>query len=142
MELFVHSESGKAPEIVLVEATEAVRTLLVDAEPDGKVWIEEVDEEVNLDLTFEEAGIRHRHHVHRGRCPRVKVVVQFNSRDFTHEYGPNTTIQTVYHWVSGERRQTFRLNRRRNTFSHSPALMNSLPTAFTSAPWSPPGPAR
>ena len=68
-------------------------TLLVDAEPDGKVWIEEVDEEVNLDLTFEEAGIRHRHHVHRGRCPRVKVVVQFNSRDFTHEYGPNTTIQ-------------------------------------------------
>lgn len=102
MELFVHSEGGEDPKIIEVEATARVRTLVVDTDPDAKVWIEEIENEVDLDLTFEE-GIHHRHHVHRGRCRRIKVVVQFNSKDFTHEYGPNTTIKTVYHWSSGEK---------------------------------------
>jgi hypothetical protein len=103
MELFQHTEGGEDPEVVIVEATAKVRTLLRENEPAHGVWIEEVDEEVDLDLTFEEAGIHHRHHVHRGRCRRVKVVVQFNADDFTNEYGPGTTIKTVYHWASGDK---------------------------------------
>src|SRR5438309_790335 len=103
MELFLHTEGGEDPDLVEVEATTKVRSLLLDTEPDGSVWIEEVGEQVDLDLTFEEAGIHHRHHVHRGRCRRVKVIVQFNATDFTHEYGPNTTIKTVYDWASGHK---------------------------------------
>ncbi len=102
MELFLHTEGGEDPKIVVVEATAAVRTLLLPNNSDHGVWIEEVDEAIDLDLTFEAAGIHHHHHVHRGRCPRVKVVVRFNIRDFTHEYGPGTTIKTVYHWASGD----------------------------------------
>lgn len=101
MELFVHTEGGEDPDIVNVEVTDKVRTLMLETEPDGRIWIEEVDEEIDLDITFEEAGIGHRHHVHRGRCHRIKVVVQFNSVDFTHEYGPGTTIRTVKHWATG-----------------------------------------
>lgn len=103
MELFLHSEGGEDPEIVEVEATATVRMLAVETDPDGKVWIEESDEEIDPDLTFEEAGIGHRRHVHRGRCHRVKVVVQFNATDFKHEYGPGATIKKVYHWASGDK---------------------------------------
>jgi len=103
MDLFQHTEGGEDPEIVVVEATAAVRTLLLPANPDHGVWIEDVDEEIDLDLTFEAAGIHHHHHVHRGRCRRVKVVIQFNADDFTHEYGPGTTIKKVYHWASGDK---------------------------------------
>jgi hypothetical protein len=103
MELFLHTEGAEDPDIVEVEATAKVRALLVETEPDGIIWIEEVDEQVDLDVSFEEAGIHHRHHVHRGRCRRVKVIVQYNSIDFTHEYGPNTTIKTVYNWAAGEK---------------------------------------
>ena len=103
MELFQHVEGAEDPEVAVVEATAKVRTLLLETEPGRGVWIEEIDEEIDLDLTFEEAGIHHRHHVHRGRCRRVNVVVQFNAVDFTHEYGPGTTIKTVYHWASGDK---------------------------------------
>ena len=103
MELFLHTEGGEDPEVVEVEATAKVRSLLGnEAEPDGGVWVEGADDPVDLDLTFEAAGIRHRHHVHRGRCRRVDVVVQFNAEDFTHEYGPGATIKKVYHWASGD----------------------------------------
>ncbi len=102
MELFQHTEGGEAPEVVAVEPTAKVRTLLLETEPDHGVWIEEIDEEIGLDLTFEEVGIHHRDHVHRGRCRRVKVIVQFNGADFTHEYGPGSTIETIYHRASGD----------------------------------------
>lgn len=103
MELFQHVEGGEDPELVEVVETEKVRTLLLETEPGHGVWVEEIDEEIDLELTFEEAGIHHRHHVHRGRCRRVKVVVQFNAVDFTHEYAPGSTIRTVYHWASGDK---------------------------------------
>lgn len=103
MELFLHTEGGEDPEIVEVEATAKIRTLLTETDPDGRVWIEEIDEEIDLDLTFEGADIHHRHHVHRGRCHRIDVVVQFNAKDFKHEYGPATTIKTVKHWATGDK---------------------------------------
>lgn len=102
MNLFLHTEGSEDPEVIAVEATAVVRILL-PANSDEYVWIEEADEEIDLDLTFEAAGIHHHHHVHRGRCRRVKVVIQFNADDFAHEYGPGTTIKTIYDWASGEK---------------------------------------
>lgn len=102
MELFLHSEAGEDPEIVEVETTAKVAQL-VETEPAGTVWIEGIDEEIDIALTFEEAGIGHRHHVHRGRCHRVNVIVQFNSTDFNRQYGPGTTIKAVYQWASGDK---------------------------------------
>ena len=126
----------RIPRLSIVEATAKVRTLLLETEPGHGVWIEEVDEEVDLDLTFEEAGIHHRHHVHRGRCRRVKVVVQFNADDFKHEYGPGTTIKTVYHWASGDKAAKLSPEQKASTCSPSPAPITTSPTGSTSAPWS------
>lgn len=100
MELFIHTAGNEHPEIVEIEATVLVRELLVEGEPDGRIWIEEVDEEIDLDITLEVAGLRHRHHVHRGRCPQVDVVVRFNG-NHERRYAPARTIRTVEKWAFG-----------------------------------------
>ena len=100
MELFTHTHRNEHPEIIEVEASAQVRTLLVEGDPAGHIWIEEVDEEVDLDTTLEAAGIQHHHHVHRGHCHRVEVVVRFNG-NYEHTYGPATTIKTVEKWAFG-----------------------------------------
>lgn len=100
MELFTHTCGAEHPEIIEVEATALVRTLLVEGDPDGHIWLEEVDEEVDLDSSLEAAGIRHHHHVHRGHCRRVEVVVRFNGT-YEHTYGPGTTIKKVEKWTFG-----------------------------------------
>jgi hypothetical protein len=100
IELFVHGQGAEDPALVTIDATQRVSALLIGEEPTGTVWIEDVDKEVDLDITLEEAGIRHRHHIHRGRCHRVDVVVRFNG-EFTRDFAPGTTIKRVYRWVSG-----------------------------------------
>lgn len=101
MELFAHTPGNEHPEIIEIEATALVRELLVEDDPDGHIWIQEVDEEVDLDITLEAAGIRHQHHVHRGHCHEIEVVVRFNGTNFEHGYGPGTTIKTVEKWAFG-----------------------------------------
>jgi EAL domain-containing protein (putative c-di-GMP-specific phosphodiesterase class I) len=100
MEILVHSPGSESPEVVELEGTALVRELLVAGDDDGRVWVQEVDEEVDLDITLEAAGIRHHHHIHRGRCRRVELVVRWNG-DHKHEYGPATTIKTVEKWAFG-----------------------------------------
>ena len=100
MELFAHAAGNEHPELIEIQATTIVRELLAGQDPDGRVWIEETDEEVSLDITLEQAGIRHHHHVHRGRCHRVEVIVRFNG-DHDRSYGPATTIKTVEKWAFG-----------------------------------------
>lgn len=100
MELFTHSAGVENPEIVEVEATALVRTLLVEGDADGPIWLEEVDEEVDLDITLEAAGIRHHHHVHRGPCHRIEVIVRWNG-DHEQDFGPATTTKTVEKWAFG-----------------------------------------
>jgi hypothetical protein len=102
MELFIHTAGKEDPDVVEVEETSLVRELLT-SEDDGRIWIEEVDEEVALDTTFAEAGIRQHHHVHRGRCARVEVVVRYNGENFTHTFGPGATIKKVEKWAFGNK---------------------------------------
>jgi hypothetical protein len=100
MELFTHTPGNEHPEIVELESTALVSALLLESDPESRIWLEEVDEEVDLDITLEAAGIRHHHHVHRGRCHRVEVTIRFNG-NFTRSYGPATTIKTVETWAFG-----------------------------------------
>lgn len=100
MELFTHSAGEEHPDIMEAEASAQVRALLVEGDPDGHVWIEDVEEEVDLGITLEAAGIRHHHHVYRGHCHRVEVVVRFNG-NFEHTYAPATTITKVEKWAFG-----------------------------------------
>jgi len=101
MELFLHTAGSEAPEIVEVEATATIRSLVVETDADDGVWIEEIDEELELELTLEVAGVHHRHHVHRGRCRQVEVTVRWNG-DHKRSFGPSRTIATVEEWAFGK----------------------------------------
>jgi hypothetical protein len=101
MEVFVHAPGKEHPELVEIEITALVRELLTGDDPGGRVWVEEVVEEVGLDVTLEAAGIRHRCHVHRGRCHRVEVIVRFNGSNYEHDYGPAATIKAAEKWAFG-----------------------------------------
>jgi hypothetical protein len=102
MELFTHTPGNEHPEIIKIESTALVRELLIEGDSDGHIWIEEADEEIGLDITVEAAGIRHHHHVYRGHCHRVEVVVRFNG-DHDHTYSPATNIKTVEKWAFGDK---------------------------------------
>lgn len=101
MELFRHEEGSEDPEVIEVEATATVRELLAASDADGRIWIEEVEQEVELDVTLEAAGFRHRHHFHRGRCRHVKAVIRYNGVAMERSFTPNATIKKVYKWGSG-----------------------------------------
>ena len=101
MELFVHTAGSETPQVLDVEDSLLVGELLA-GEADGHVWVEGADEELPLDQTLAEAGVRRRHHVHRGRCPRVEVVVRFNGETFSSTFGPGTTIKIVERWAFGD----------------------------------------
>jgi len=100
VDLFIHTPGNEHPEIINIEPTALVRELLTDDISGGQVWLTEVDQEIDLALTLEAAGIRPHHHVHRGVCHKVEVVVRFNG-DHEHTFGPATTIKSVEKWAFG-----------------------------------------
>lgn len=101
MEVFVHSMGAEHPDVIEVDATVLVRELLVPDQPDERIWIEDIDEEIDLDITLDAAGIGHHHHVHRGHCRRVAVVVRFNGVTYERSFGPGATIKIVEKWAFG-----------------------------------------
>lgn len=107
MNLFIHTTGDEHPEVVEVEADASVRTLLIQDGADGHFWLEDVDEEIDLDITLEAAGIRHHQHVHRGRCHSVEVEIRFNANIFKNIYAPAKTIKTVEKWAFGPEAANF-----------------------------------
>lgn len=103
MEIYRHTEGHEDPELIEIEASALVRELLVAESDDGdQIWIEERDEPVVLDITIEEAGIRHRHHVHHGRCREVDVQIRFNGERISRDCRQLATVKHVFDWATGD----------------------------------------
>ena len=105
MQLFLHSLGSGEAEIVTVEETALVRTLVADG-TDHPIWIVEQEEEVQLDITFAEVGLRHHHHVHRGHCNRlhgdVRFMTDLGTEHKKDDVRPVATIGEVLDWAVGE----------------------------------------
>ena len=102
MELILHSSAGPVPKVAEVSETLTVREVLVMFATDEEgLWIEETDVELELDLTLEQAGVKHRHHVHHHRCRRVKVIVRYIEDERAREFSPAATVGRVLEWALG-----------------------------------------
>lgn len=102
MEIYIHDAEAEDPSLIEVEPGSPVRELvLVEGKQDCLIWIEEQEEPLVLDITFEQAGVAHRHHLHRGRCRQVEVRVRFNAVTHNRHFPPSGTIGRVYKWASG-----------------------------------------
>lgn len=101
MEIYVHSVESEDPKLIKIEATMLVRELVVGREGEA-VWIEEQDEALDLDITLEVAGLKNRHHVHRGHCRQVEVVIRYGGEPpRSRTFSPSATIDRVFKWVTG-----------------------------------------
>jgi hypothetical protein len=105
MQLFLHSQGSGEAEIVTVEETALVRTLVAE-DADHRIWIVEQEDAVQLDVTFAEAGIRHHHHVHRGHCQRLQADVRFmtdhGAEHKQDDVRPVATVGEVLDWAVGD----------------------------------------
>jgi hypothetical protein len=105
MEIYVHSAGREDPEIVEVAEATVVREIVSGSNSGDAaefVWVEETEEPVDLALTLEQAGIKHRDHVHRGRCRRVDVKVRFNADTKAHDFTPAARMERVLKWATGK----------------------------------------
>jgi len=112
IEVFLQVEGTK--DILLVEVAEngTVRDLLLVATEHGKhlgnnetpsmVFIEDAEDVLELDDLFENAGIRHRGHVHIHRCHRIEVSVIFNGKQVSKAFPPSATVGRVKKWAARE----------------------------------------
>ena len=102
MEIYVHTAGNEDPELIQIEGSAPVREFLVAGDGNGAVLVmlEDVAEPIDLEITIEQAGIRHRDHVHRGRCRRVSTRVRYNG-DENREFHPAATIRRVFEWATG-----------------------------------------
>src|SRR5713101_6648656 len=72
--------------------------------PDGAevlVLLEDAEEPLGPDASFESTGITHRGRVHVHRCRQVAVTVNFNADHKTADFSPSTTIGRVKKWAVG-----------------------------------------
>lgn len=105
MELYVHLAGKEDAELVDLPEKTVLRELLVSAEADGSeelLWLEDADDPLEPSITLEAAGLKHRDHVHRGRCRRVDVKVRFNAVVKSREFSPASTASRVLKWATGK----------------------------------------
>ena len=108
IEVFLQGAGISQISIVKVPSDGHVRDLIEAAKGQGlksaddeeiKVWIEDRDEPLSMDLTLADAGIKDRTRLHVHTCPRIKVTVNFQNKTESHPFAPSTTIKVVKKWA-------------------------------------------
>ncbi len=98
IEIYVHSDSDYGPDLVEVPSGGRVADLVSEGEI---LWLEDTVEALPADSLLPEAGIARRSHVHRGRCPTVKVRVRHAGTEMIGEFSPATRVVQVFRWATG-----------------------------------------
>lgn len=96
--ILVHVPKGGNVRDLLNAAKEHSVTLGGDGDPSA-IYIEDAEEAVDPNASLDEAGIRHRGHVHIHRCHRIDVSVNFNARTETKVFPPSATVGRVKKWA-------------------------------------------
>lgn len=98
MEVYVHSEDSHDPQLIEVSTSGQVGDLLTDEE---SLWMQDEDDPLPVDVSFPEAGVIRRSHIHRGRCDKVKVQVRHAGEELFGEFSPAARVVRVFDWTTG-----------------------------------------
>lgn len=98
IEIYIHSDSGYSPDLVEVPSDGRVADLVSEGEG---LWLEDTNEALPAHSSLPEAGIARRSHVHRGRCPTVKVQVRHAGAEIFVEFSPATRVIQIFRWATG-----------------------------------------
>lgn len=111
IEVFLQMEGVKEIVLVQLPRTGTVRDVIIVAkghnprfgeEEPVRVFIEDEDAAVELDVALEDAGIKHRGHAHVHRCQHLEVSVNFNGRTVSDSFPPSATVGRVKKWATRE----------------------------------------
>jgi hypothetical protein len=102
MEIYIHTREGGGLKLVDVEPSITVGELIVrEGDAECEAWLEDADAPVAATATLSEAGMRHRSHVHIGKCRRVMVKVRYGGDAKERDFAPGATIARVFAWATG-----------------------------------------
>lgn len=109
IEIFLQGETVPEIQIVRVPRHGTVRDLLEGARSSGitlpengegiAVFLEDSEVEIDLNISLEAAGIKHRGRLHCHRQKRIEVGVNFMGETRSHKFSPSTTIAKVKRWA-------------------------------------------
>ena len=88
--------NGKIQDLIQVAKEKGLK--LEDGQTPA-VWVEDDENPLKLDMTFEEAGIKPRSRVQIHTCPRIHVTVNFQNRSEQHPFSPSASIRTIKLWA-------------------------------------------
>ena len=104
-QVYFHGENNREPKFVDVPKEAIVEEVIIIYQrefPDGgkfeeiELFIEDMDEPRHKHLQGEEAGIRHRGHIHFHRCKIVEVITIYNGDDKSFSFAPSTTVKRIF----------------------------------------------
>jgi len=64
--------------------------------------VEDSDQQLDLDVRLNDAGIRHRHRLHCHRCREVGLTINFNGASKAHSFPPSKSMGSVKKWADNE----------------------------------------
>ncbi|MGO8714491.1 MAG: hypothetical protein ACLPP9_09655 [Smithella sp.] len=112
IEIFLQVEGTKDILLVEVKKNGTVRDLLIVAAEHGRhpgnddipamVFIEDMENVLEIDELLENAGVHHRAHVHIHRCRHIEVTVNFNGKNISKIFPPSATVGRVKKWATKE----------------------------------------
>ena len=111
IEVFLQGEDIREVQIIRIPEGSTVQELIEKAgaiagpsqsDAVAVLFIEDADGELSSKATLKEVGIGHRSRVHRHRCRRVDVTVNFKDDHKSHQFPPSTSVRKVKRWADEE----------------------------------------
>lgn len=108
IELYVHSAKGAEPTMIRIGTDALVEELLKRILEAGlcngpleelHVFAEEEGEPLKRELSIENCGVKHRHHVHCHKCHRIRVGVIYNGVEKSESFSPSAKVKRVLKWA-------------------------------------------
>jgi hypothetical protein len=102
MRIYVHREAS--PDALAIETSET--TVLADAleiDDGDVVLLENVEVELDVAQSVQQAGVADRAHVFRGRRARVVAEVQYNGESISREFSASARVDRVFRWATGSK---------------------------------------
>ena len=103
MKLYIHRPGSQDPDPIDIDPSMSVRDVLakIGAGDEDRLWLEDLDDELDHDLCLDDDKIPDRPHVHCGPKKLIDVEVHFNGKVIKDDFPPSATIARIYAWATG-----------------------------------------
>lgn len=104
LQIYLHGENVPAPKFVEIAGSESLDDLVaiyLQQFPNAgqpheiEVFMEDAEEAKEKHHSVDDAGIKHRSHIHCHRCKKVEVTVIYNGDDKSFEFAPAIKVKNV-----------------------------------------------